>query len=175
MQVRAVTRRRLWEGRLYYNVYTPTLICITIVYMRTEPHPIRVDAEVWEAMNALPGSTINDKLRGLLFDTKPADVVTAPALLETLELVRQLPDAEDIEQIVDAVMTRKIAERQAMRPAPANGFDPRTIPGVQVGAGRRETGQERAEREERERLARVQALDPVDDPSIDRSGEFCSG
>lgn len=130
-----------------------------------------------DAINDLPGSTINEKLRARLIGGETAG---EPSQLgEALELLRSLPDAEDMEQIIDSTMRRIIDERAASRATGANGFDPASIPGVNVGARnlpppRRESGRDRVEREERERVARVEALDSVHDPSIDRSAEYVS-
>lgn len=109
------------------------------------PRPIRVDDDVWEALNALPGKSVNEKLRLLLIDTAPAVSVTVfdredfepsrIAICETLELVRSLPSVEDIEAIVDATMQRKIEERAASRPPASSGgagYNPASIPGVHV-------------------------------------------
>lgn len=127
-----------------------------------------------------------------IFETPTIDEDVAsetrdPRIDEILEHVRSiagvmprgtLPDCEQSEMILESVMDRKIAERQATRAA-GQTFDPRTVPGVQTGAGnlrpRRETGNERAERERRERQERTAALDPVQDESIDRSDEYVSG
>lgn len=109
----------------------------------------------------------------------------SPALLEVLEHVRTmagtLPTAEGVEQVIDSTMRRIIDERKAERQPAGNGFDPRTVPGVQVGAQntqpRRESGSERVERERRERQNRTAALDPssAGREDIDRSDEFVSG
>lgn len=76
---------------------------------------------------------------------------------------------------VDAVMQRKIDERTARSmssQAPSTSSE--SIPGVQRGMPRRESGSERVARERREKLDRTAALDSVDDPSIDRSDEYVS-
>lgn len=72
---------------------------------------IRLDDEVWARLQALPGKTINEGLRSLLVEGSDQLAAT----LETLELVRSLPDAEQIETIIDAALQRKIEERAASR------------------------------------------------------------
>lgn len=143
-------------------IETPKMI--TFVIMEIKGHTIRVDDEVWEKLNGLPGS-MNEGLRALLINPTAAD---SPALLEVLEHVRSmaasLPSTEDMYEIVGHVVREQA---------------PLGIPGVQLGATaaqapRRETGSERAARETRERGARAAAMDPVSDPSIDRSDEFVS-
>lgn len=149
-----------------------------------------MDDEVWDWLNGLPGNSINGQLRGLMNSQNPSP--SAPAVGDTrldeiLEHVRSIaavmpddtiPDSDQMEMIIDVSMQRKIDER-ASRQSSQN-FNPATIPGVQTGTGnlprpRRESGVERAQREDRERQDRVRALDSIDDPSIDRSGEFVSG
>lgn len=141
---------------------------------------MRLDDEVWSAVNALPGSTINDKLRGHLLNRKvtesPAD---SAALLEILEHVQtiaarmpdgQLLDAEHAAAIVEDTMQQKIDERKAQQPS--TGYDPRSVPGIQQGAptiaakylrgdGSRMSYAERKQVDEREHLEVVARADTV--------------
>lgn len=154
--------------------------CVTLHYMETKPRSLRLSDEVADAINALPGMTADDKLRGLLLAGPVGD---SPALLEILEHVRTmagtLPTADDLEQIIDSTMRKIIDERAAAR-QPATNFDPRTIPGVQVGAQnlqpRRESATERMTRERREKEERTAALDGsgAGREDIDRADEFVS-
>ena len=145
---------------------------------------VRLDDEVADWLNGLPGSTTNDKLRGLMEGApSPGPQAPANALVELLDLTRtiaaqmpsegsQIPDAETIHDIVEDALTRKIEERKAQR---GPSFDPASVPGVQRGSfPRRESGAERAAREASERQARAAALDSVQDDSIDRSDEYVS-
>lgn len=139
---------------------------------------VRLDDEVWEQIQALPGKTPNDKLRGLLAGKADSGVSGDLRLDEILEHVRSiaavmpdqtLPNSAQMEMIVDVTMQRKIDERAAARTGQGAFMStpPPRFP-------RRETGVERTERESREAVQRVTALDSVDDPSIDRSPEFVS-
>ena len=106
---------------------------ITIVIMETKGHTIRVDDEVWAWVNGLPGS-INEALRELMSARgSSGDSLTLLEILEhTRTMAAELPDAEQMQTIVEDALQRKIEER-AVRPAEA-GYNPASVPGVQVGA-----------------------------------------
>lgn len=85
---------------------------------------IRVDDEVWAAIQGLPGRTQNEALRAALFGNGSD---TEAKISEILELSRSM--AGTIEGAIlqaDAALTREIIR------SPAHA-DPRTVPGVSVG------------------------------------------
>lgn len=68
------------------------------------------------AISALPGKTVNEKLRSALVTR--ATGTDSPAMLETLELVRTIaadvPTAEQIETILEGVIDRAKAARSQL-------------------------------------------------------------
>lgn len=74
--------------------------------METLKRSLRLDDEVMAWIETLPGRTVNDKLRGLM-SAAPVAVADSPALLEVLELVRDLPDSNEVRGIVAEMLKTK--------------------------------------------------------------------
>ena len=152
--------------------------CVTRYDMpETRSRSIRIADDVWEAIQGLPGKT-DDALRAILIEKRAEawDEIRA-GVAETLELVRGVPDAVAIGEVVRGVIEEMKAARAANNGNPGG---PAAIPGAVQGASNlpprpvRESGSERAQRERRERQERAASLDSVDDESFDRGDDYVS-
>lgn len=106
---------------------------------------LRLDEENYKWLAGLPGRSLNEaveRLRRANAEIQantgagliaPALEEKAAAISEILELVRGLPDATDIEDVIRNVIQEAGGSGGAQRNVTQGAFDPATIPGVTRG------------------------------------------
>lgn len=139
----------------------------------TRGRSIRVDDDVWRDFCAQKG-TQNEVLRALLERSNTLSYSPDGRVDEILELVRGMVGAEDVYEAVQRALDDWANPKKTVSDTAT--ISPASIPGVQLGAAGikpRESGTERAQREEMEREARVRARSNIgDDPSFCADAEF---
>lgn len=142
----------------------------------TKVRSIRLDDEIWERVQALPGKTINDALRVLMDGadariSKILQLMEKPAVPDTrideiLEHAQSQVSIEDIQEVFENAIQAARDAKEAQR-----ATNPAAVPGVQqgyagLGKPRYESRADRDARERQEKMDKARARSSVgDDPS----------